>query len=198
MSSRMKIFFNGRGNEMRRAHLLQLLYQHRFEDVVVTYRGIDTAFIRSRQDDDTAFEVTRKTKSVVGEDSAKSRIIAAIPQKLVKILMEENNQSEPVGVFVEGVDGEFRSSRDGDFIIRSSDSNPDKSWPYDHDEVEEAEVVCASGNFKRSNGCKFYPHLMKRGFNYPEFDVTRRNFEGWQLQSEVSAIKPPSLIRFAR
>ncbi|BFI39658.1 hypothetical protein MPTK2_7g01910 [Marchantia polymorpha subsp. ruderalis] len=141
----MKIFFNGRGNEMRRAHLLQLLYQHRFEDVVVTYRGIDTAFIRSRQDDDTAFEVTRKTKSVVGEDSAKSRIIAAIPQKLVKILMEENNQSEPVGVFVEGVDGEFRSSRDGDFIIRSSDSNPDKSWPYDHDEVEEAEVVCASG-----------------------------------------------------
>ncbi|KAL2613298.1 hypothetical protein R1flu_024990 [Riccia fluitans] len=141
----LKIFFTGGNNEMRRAELLQLLYQHRHEDVVVTYRGIDSAFIRSRQDDDTAFEVTRRSKSVIGEDFAESRIIAVIPQKLVKLLMEENDQSQPVGVFVEDVDGEFRSSHDGDFIIRPSNSRCDKSQPHDHDELEDAEVVCISG-----------------------------------------------------
>ncbi|KAL3679743.1 hypothetical protein R1sor_022699 [Riccia sorocarpa] len=141
----MKIFFTGRNREVQRAELLQLLYHHRHEDVVVTYRGFDSAFIWSRQDDDTAFEVTRKSKCVIGEDFAQSGIIAVIPQKLVELLMEENGQSQPVGVFVQDVDGEFRSSHDGDFIIRPATPGSDMSRSLDHEKLAEAEVVCVSG-----------------------------------------------------
>lgn len=144
------LFFQGRANCNKQAKLRNFLKETGHNDLVLTYRGIQSAVLRTSciiHDDDTAFEVFRNGYEV-GANVTTSGVIAVVPKRLVLKLIEENGgvPEEIAGVTLSGVDGILRRSLDGDFIIRHS--KPGLGTPVNFPftgETDFADVVCSTG-----------------------------------------------------
>lgn len=129
--------------------LRKIVRQFGHNDLVLTYRGIQCAVLRTScviHDDDTAFEVFRNGQEV-GANVTTSGVIAVVPNRLVSKLIEENGgvPEEVRGVVVPGVDGILRCSLDGDFIIRHSRTSRRSTYSPCKGETDVADIVCSTG-----------------------------------------------------
>lgn len=153
VESRFRLFFAGEFNKCRQADLRRVLKESKHTDLVLTYRGIQSAVLRTScviNDDDSAFEVYRVGEDV-GANVTSSGVIAVVPKKLVLELIDENGGKpediDQYGVTVVGVNGSLRSSLDGDFIIRHAE--PARGKPVEvpfSGEMVYADVICSTGN----------------------------------------------------
>jgi len=147
-----RLFFAGEFNKCRQAELRRVLKESKHSDLVLTYRGIQSAVLRTScviNDDDSAFEVYRVGEDV-GANVTSSGVIAVVPKKLVLELIDENGGKpediDQYGVTVVGVNGSLRSSLDGDFIIRHAE--PARGKPVEvpfSGEMVYADVICSTG-----------------------------------------------------
>jgi hypothetical protein len=137
---------------LQKAELKQIVKEHKYQDLVLTYRGMQSAVLRTScavDGDDSAFEVFRDGKEV-GANVTSSAMLAVVPKKLLLQLVHENGSSSSKllehGVLVEAVDGLLRRSLDGDFIIRHQEParGTKVELPFSG-EVDYADVVCSTG-----------------------------------------------------